>query len=156
MSTLPTEDVYKSENGSTATLFVKRTSNTSDDYYCSNSTYEGRHYINLYLPNSEFMINSIPSMSLKKRNQSSIKIKINGRTDQGKYVTRYDRLDLGVPVEVGHVAVTISSGHVFLPVVPGGLYRVKVWIISGQHISSAPNEATYRAKSSGMYCSIVN
>ena len=83
-------------------------------------------------------------------------MKISGGTGQRIYVTRYDRLDLGVPVEVGHIAVHTSSGHVSLSVVPGGLYRVKVWIISGQHISSTPNEATYRAKSSGMYCSIVN
>ena len=71
-----------------------------------------------------------------------------------KYVTRYDRLDLGVPVEIGHIKVV--NNKVSLSVVPGGLYRVKVWIISGQNISSAPNETTYRAKSSGMYCSIVN
>ena len=52
--TIPTShgDVY-SKNGPTATLFVKRTSNTSDDFYCSNSTYGGRHYINLYLSNSK-------------------------------------------------------------------------------------------------------
>ena len=48
-------DVY-SKNGPTATLFVKRTSKTGDDFYCSNSTYGGRHYINLYLSNSKSMI----------------------------------------------------------------------------------------------------
>ena len=96
----------------------------------------------------------IPGMMLLKRHLSSIKIKISGGTGSGKYVTRYDRLDLGVPVEVGHVPVSSYGIHreVSLPVVPGGLYRVKVWIISGQHISSKPNEAIYRAKSSGMYC----
>ena len=48
-----TEDVYKSENGPTATLFVKRTSNTSDDYYCDDNIYGVGHYINLYLSNSK-------------------------------------------------------------------------------------------------------
>ena len=91
-----------------------------------------------------------------KKNQKTINFTASGGNGQRKYVTRYDRLDLGVPVEVGHVVVTTSGGQVSLPVVPGGLYRVKVWIISGQNISSIPNEATYRAKSSGMYCSIVN
>ena len=94
----------------------------------------------------------IPRMILLKRNLNSIKIKISGGTGARKYVTRYDRLDLGVPVEVGYIAVTSYGRHISLSVVPGGLYRVKVWIISGQHISSKPNEATYRAKSSGMYC----
>ena len=96
----------------------------------------------------------IPGMILLKRNLNSIKIKISGGTGARKYVTRYDRLDLGVPVEVGHVHVPVSSygRQISLSVVPGGLYMVKVWIISGQNISSAPNEITYRAQSSGMYC----
>ena len=89
-----------------------------------------------------------------KKNQKTINFTVSGGTGQRIYVTRYDRLDLGVPVEIGHIAVT--NRQVSLSVVPGGLYRVKIWIISGQHISLAPNEATYRAKSSGMYCSIVN
>ena len=90
-----------------------------------------------------------------REEQETINFKFTVSSGTGKYVTRYDRLDLGVPVEVGHVPVS-SYGRSSLSVVPGGLYRVKVWIISGQHISSAPNEATYRAKSSGMYCRIVN
>ena len=92
--------------------------------------------------------------------KKTLRMKISGGTGEHKYVTRYDRLDLGVPVKVGHIAVPTSgngtSRQVSLPVVPGGLYRVKIWIISGQNISLAPNETTYRAKSSGMYCSIVN
>ena len=52
--TSPTEDVYKSENGSTASLFVKRTSNTSDDYYCTDN--DTNHNINLYLSNSKSII----------------------------------------------------------------------------------------------------
>ena len=55
LTTSSTKDVY-SENGSTATLFIKRTSSISDDFYCSNSTYGGSHYINLYLSNSKSMI----------------------------------------------------------------------------------------------------
>ena len=93
-------------------------------------------------------------MMMMHLGKKTLRIKISGGTGEHKYVTRYDRLDLGVPVEVGHVED--SNKKVSLSVVSGGLYRVKVWIISGQHISSAPNEATYRAKSSGMYCSIVN
>ena len=96
----------------------------------------------------------IPAITLLREEQETITFTVSG--ERGKYVTRYDRLDLGVPVEVGHIAVTNSSRQVSLSVVPGGLYRVKVWKISGQNISSAPIEATYRAKSSGMYCSIVN
>ena len=96
----------------------------------------------------------IPEITSLREEQENIAFTVSGRRD--KYVTRYDRLDLGVPVEVGHVVVTNSSRQVSLSVVPGGLYRVKVWSISGQQISSAPNETTYRAKSSGMYCSIVN
>ena len=88
--------------------------------------------------------------------KKTLRMKLSGGTGQGKYVTRYDRLDLEVPVEIGHRLVEDSNQKVSLSVVPGGLYRVKVWIINEQHISSAPNEATYRAKSSGMYCSIVN
>ena len=97
-----------------------------------------------------------PKIRLIKKKQKTITFRVSGGNGLTKYVTRYDRLDLGVPVEVGHLAVTTSSGHVSLSVVPGGLYRVKVWIISGRNISSAPNETTYRANSSGMYCSIVN
>ena len=99
-------------------------------------------------------------MMMMRLGKKTLIINISGGTGQRKYVTRYDRLDLAVPVEVGYVAVLTSGSDtnkkVSLSVVPGGLYRVKVWIISGQHISSAPNETTYRAKSSGMYCSIVN
>ena len=94
----------------------------------------------------------IPTINLLREEQENITFTVSGGRD--KYVTRYDRLDLGVPVEVGHVED--SNKKVSLSVVPGGLYRVKVWKISGQNISSAPNETTYRAKSSGMYCSIVN
>ena len=93
-------------------------------------------------------------MMMVPSGKKTLKMKMSGGTGEHKYVTRYDRLDLGVPVEVGHVED--SNQQVSLSVVPGGLYRVKVWIIRGQHISSTPNEATYRAKSSGMYCSIVN
>ena len=96
----------------------------------------------------------IPTITLLREEQETINFTVSGRGD--KYVTRYDRLDLGVPVEVGHVVVNTSGEQVSLSVVPGGLYRVKVWIINGQNISSKPNETTYRAKSSGMYCSIVN
>ena len=102
----------------------------------------------------------IPKVRLIKKNQKPITFRVSGGNGQRKYVTRYDRLDLGVPVEVGHIAVPTSgsdtSRQVSLSVVPGGLYRVKVWIISGQQISLAPNETTYRANSSGMFCSIVN
>ena len=94
----------------------------------------------------------IPAINSLREEQENIAFTVSG--GRGKYVTRYDRLDLGVPVEVGHVED--SNKKVSLSVVPGGLYRVKVWIISGQNISSAPNETTYRAKSSGMYCSIVS
>ena len=78
-------------------------------------------------------------------NQKAITFTPSG--GRGKYVTRYDRLDLGVPVEVGHVEGVTPS----LAVVPGGLYSVKVWSINGQNISLVPREATYRAQSSGMY-----
>ena len=96
----------------------------------------------------------IPTITLLREEQETINFTVSGGT--GKYVTRYDRLDLGVPVEVGHVPVSSYGRQISLSVVPGGQYRVMVWIISGQHICSAPNEATYRAKSSGMYCKIVN
>ena len=92
----------------------------------------------------------IPKMMSLIKDQETINFTVS--RGSGKYVTRYDRLDLGVPVEVGHLV----GGQVSLSVVPGGLYRVKVWSINGQQISSKPKEATYRAKSSGMYCSIVN
>ena len=96
----------------------------------------------------------IPKMKSLRKEQKTINFTVSGGS--GKYVTRYDRLDLGVPVEVGHITVPTSGSEVSLSVVSGGLYRVKVWIINGQQISSKPKEATYRAKSSGMYCSIVN
>ena len=135
-----------SENGPTASLFVKRTSNTGDGYYCID------HTINLYLSNNVLPILTINSLG---EEQENIAFTVSGR--RGKYVTRYDRLDLGVAVEVGHIAVTTrTSRRVSLSVVPGGLYRVKVWSINEQNIGLATNEATYRAKSSGMYCSIVN
>ena len=94
----------------------------------------------------------IPAITFLREEQENITFTVCG--SRGKYVTRYDRLDLGVPVEVGHVED--SNKKVSLSVVPGGLYRVKVWSINEQNIGLAPNEATYRAKSSGMYCSIVN
>ena len=44
------EDVYKSKDGLTVTLFVKKTSHISDDFYCIDSTIiDPDHYINLYL-----------------------------------------------------------------------------------------------------------
>ena len=45
------EDVYKSKDGLTVTLFVKKTSHISDDFYCTyTDTMKGwQHYINLYL-----------------------------------------------------------------------------------------------------------
>ena len=82
--------------------------------------------------------------------QESILFEVSNNGRGGKCVIRYDRLDLEVPVEVGHV-VSICNSQVSLSVEPGGLYRIKVWLINGQNISSAPNEATYRALSSGMY-----
>ena len=108
--------MYKSENGTTATLFVKRTSNTSDDYYCTDNN--TTHNINLYLSNSKSIINihmlftcklkflyftdtlPIPAITLSREEQETITFTVSGGS--GKYVTRYDCLDLGVPVEVGH------------------------------------------------------
>ena len=78
-------------------------------------------------------------MMMMRLGKKTLKMKFSGRTGQGKYVTSYDRLDLGVPVEVGHLV----GGQVSLSVVPGGLYRVKVWSINGQQISSKPKEAIY-------------
>ena len=54
ISISPTKDVYWSENGSTASLFVKRTSNTTDDYYCTDN--DTNHNINLYLSNSKSIV----------------------------------------------------------------------------------------------------
>ena len=59
--------------------------------------------------------------SVNKNTPEITQVMINQRTvifylsgERGKYVTRYDRLDLGVPVEVGHVTGVTPS----LAVVP--------------------------------------
>ena len=70
-------------------------------------------------------------------------------------VLRYNRLDLGVPVEIGYLTADrqfIFRRHNFrLSVVPGGLYSVQLWVIGEGYIESVPKEALpeYRAKSDG-------
>ena len=70
-------------------------------------------------------------------------------------VLRYNRLDLGVPVEIGYLIADkkrIFQIHNFrLSVVPGGLYSVQLWVIGEGYIGSVPKEALpeYRAKSDG-------
>ena len=77
--------------------------------------------------------------------QLSLK-KTDDRITSFKFVTGYEHLDLGVPVEVGHV-VKGSSSKVNLQVVTGGLYSVKVWTIHKQYISLVPKEEIYKTQS---------
>ena len=64
-----------------------------------------------------------------------------------KFILQYDRLDLGMPFEIGHMANLESEQETtfLLNVVPGATYKVKMWTLSEGYICSRPKEGTFVA-----------
>ena len=71
-----------------------------------------------------------------------------GNSQRSKFITKYSRLDLGLTIEVGFIKGKTPT----LSVVPGGFYKVQVWITQKPSISLA-REVTYKAmeKSTSMH-----
>ena len=68
-----------------------------------------------------------------------------------KLVTRFERLDLGIPFVVNYTLK--KSMH--QPVVAGGIYAVTIWAISEEYISLAPRVAIYRVPAKSEPCIYV-